>query len=184
MPELQPPISHRNKQLFVTHQIDNNGKLLRAQGVWILAVIVFWPSVIAIRIRLPWNSNSSADEGEYALLPGQLILQGIPPYKLAYKHEVSRKLMQAYRPLVMYGPIFGTNDYWNSTWGCSWSIAATIVLIFFLGPPTGEFNIRACSGNELCGALCKGPPPFLGFGFSTRQIFVDVMFTRFLAGRA
>jgi hypothetical protein len=64
----------------VTHKIEESGKPLRA-GWWILAIIVFGLS-IAIRIRL-LGVPLERDEGEYAYA-GQLILQGVPPYTLAY----------------------------------------------------------------------------------------------------
>src|SRR5438093_2800296 len=65
---------------FVTHKIDDSCKGLRA-GWWILAVIVFGV-VITIRTRL-LGIPLERDEGEYAYA-GQLILQGVPPYTLAY----------------------------------------------------------------------------------------------------
>ena len=60
-------------------KIESNDKLLRLAW-WTLAVIVSG-LVIAIRIRL-LGIPLERDEGEYAYA-GQLILQGIPPYKLA-----------------------------------------------------------------------------------------------------
>jgi hypothetical protein len=68
------------KTPFVAHKIDIDDKALRL-GWLILAAIVFG-IVIAIRIRL-LGIPLERDEGEYAYA-GQLILQGIPPYKLAY----------------------------------------------------------------------------------------------------
>jgi hypothetical protein len=65
---------------FVVRRIEINGKLVRFAW-WALATIVFG-LVIAIRIRL-LGIPLERDEGEYAYA-GQLILQGIPPYKLAY----------------------------------------------------------------------------------------------------
>ena len=59
---------------------DINGKLLQFAW-WGLAAIVF-TLVAAIRIRL-LGIPLERDEGEYAYA-GQLILQGIPPYKLVY----------------------------------------------------------------------------------------------------
>ena len=64
----------------MTHKIDESGGPLRA-GWWILAIIVFG-LVIAIRIRL-LGVPLERDEGEYAYA-GQLILQGVTPYTLAY----------------------------------------------------------------------------------------------------
>src|SRR5438093_12494913 len=60
--------------------ININSKALRL-GWCVLAVIVFG-LVLAIRIRL-LGIPLERDEGEYAYA-GQLMLQGIPPYKLAY----------------------------------------------------------------------------------------------------
>ena len=64
----------------MTHKIDISHKALTF-GWCLLAVIVFG-LVLAIRIRL-LGIPLERDEGEYAYA-GQLMLQGIPPYKLAY----------------------------------------------------------------------------------------------------
>ena len=48
---------------------------------WILALVIFSLTTV-IRIRL-LGIPLERDEGEYAYA-GQLLLQGIPPYKLAY----------------------------------------------------------------------------------------------------
>jgi len=62
----------------------NDDKALRVAW-WTLAVIVFGV-VLAIRIRL-LGIPLERDEGEYAYA-GQLMLQGIPPYKLAYNMKL------------------------------------------------------------------------------------------------
>ena len=62
------------------NKIDIDDKVLRFAW-WGLAIIVFGVTV-AIRIRL-LGMPLERDEGEYAYA-GQLMLQGIPPYKLAY----------------------------------------------------------------------------------------------------
>ena len=49
---------------------------------WIFLAVIVFGLVIAIRIRL-LGIPLERDEGEYAYA-GQLMLQGIPPYKLAY----------------------------------------------------------------------------------------------------
>src|SRR5438067_13335877 len=64
----------------MTHQVNISGRALRI-GWGILAVIVFGV-VITIRTRL-LGIPLERDEGEYAYA-GQLILQGVPPYTLAY----------------------------------------------------------------------------------------------------
>src|SRR5207237_9955642 len=58
----------------------NNGQVLRTVW-WMLAFVVIM-IVVAIRVRL-LAIPLERDEGEYAYA-GQLLLQGIPPYKLAY----------------------------------------------------------------------------------------------------
>lgn len=60
--------------------IDNHGKALRVG--WCALVVIVLALVIAIRIRL-LGIPLERDEGEYAYA-GQLMLQGIPPSKLAY----------------------------------------------------------------------------------------------------
>ena len=108
----------------MTHKVDNNGRLLRS-GCWILAVIVFG-LVIAIRIRL-LGIPLERDEGEYAYA-GQLILQGIPPYKLAY----NMKFPGTYAAYAVIMSIFG-QTITGIHLGLLLVNAATIVLIFFLG---------------------------------------------------
>ena len=52
------------------------------EAAWILLGVIVLGLVIAIRIRL-LGIPLERDEGEYAYA-GQLMLQGIPPYELAY----------------------------------------------------------------------------------------------------
>src|SRR6266699_4847657 len=65
---------------FVVRKTDISGNFVQFAW-WALATIVFI-LVVAIRIRL-LGIPLERDEGEYAYA-GQLILQGIPPYELAY----------------------------------------------------------------------------------------------------
>src|SRR6266542_5766820 len=109
---------------FVTHKVDNNGKLLRS-GCWILAVIVFGV-VIAIRIRL-LGIPLERDEGEYAYA-GQLMLQGIPPYKLAY----NMKFPGTYAAYALIMSIFG-QTITGIHLGLLLVNTATSALIFLLG---------------------------------------------------
>src|SRR5205809_6655228 len=109
---------------FVTHKVDNNGKLLRS-GCWILAVIIFGV-VIAIRIRL-LGIPLERDEGEYAYA-GQLILQGVPPYQLAY----NMKFPGTYAAYAVIMSIFG-QTFAGIHLGLLLINVATVVLIFFLG---------------------------------------------------
>jgi len=92
---------------------------------WTLAVIVFGV-VLAIRIRL-LGIPLERDEGEYAYA-GQLMLQGIPPYKLAY----NMKLPGIYAAYAVIMSIFGQTIL-GIHLGLLLVNAATIALIFLLG---------------------------------------------------
>jgi len=108
----------------VTHRNDIKSKALRF-GWWLLAVIVFG-IVITIRIRL-LGIPLERDEGEYAYA-GQLMLQGIPPYKLAY----NMKFPGTYAAYAVIMSIFGQTIL-GIHLGLLLVNAATIALIFLLG---------------------------------------------------
>jgi hypothetical protein len=108
----------------VVRKTDINGKLLQFAW-WALATIVF-TLVVAIRIRL-LGIPLERDEGEYAYA-GQLILQGIPPYKLVY----NMKFPGTYAAYALIMSIFGqTIDAIHL--GLLLVNATTIVLIFLIG---------------------------------------------------
>ena len=108
----------------MTHKIDISHKALRF-GWCLLAVIVFG-LVLAIRIRL-LGIPLERDEGEYAYA-GQLMLQGIPPYKLAY----NMKFPGTYAAYAVIMSIFG-QTIGAIHLGLLLVNAATIALIFLLG---------------------------------------------------
>ena len=112
------------KNSFVTHKIDISHKALPF-GWCLLAVIVFG-LVLVIRIRL-LEIPLERDEGEYAYA-GQLMLQGIPPYKLAY----NMKFPGTYAAYAVIMSIFGQTTGAIHL-GLLLVNAATIVLIFLLG---------------------------------------------------
>ena len=103
---------------------DINGKLVQFAW-WTLATIVF-ALVVAIRIRL-LGIPLERDEGEYAYA-GQLILQGIPPYKLAY----NMKFPGTYAAYALVMSIFGQTTHAIHL-GLLLVNVATIVLIFLVG---------------------------------------------------
>ncbi len=119
----KPPICI-GKTVFVTHKIDISHKALPF-GWCLLAVIVFG-LVLVIRIRL-LEIPLERDEGEYAYA-GQLMLQGIPPYKLAY----NMKFPGTYAAYAVIMSIFG-QTIGAIHLGLLLVNAATIVLIFLLG---------------------------------------------------
>jgi hypothetical protein len=92
---------------------------------WALATIAF-ALVIAIRIRL-LGIPLERDEGEYAYA-GQLMLQGVPPYKLAY----NMKFPGTYAAYAAIMSIFGQTTAAIHL-GLLVVNLATIALIFFLG---------------------------------------------------
>src|SRR5215475_5278088 len=91
----------------------------------LLSVIAILIVLATIRLRLA-NVPLERDEGEYAY-SGQLILQGIPPYQLAY----NMKFPGTYYAYSVMLALFG-----QTAWGVHMGLlvvnAATIVILFFL----------------------------------------------------
>lgn len=108
----------------MVRKTDSNAKLVQFAW-WALATIVF-TLVVAIRIRL-LGIPLERDEGEYAYA-GQLILQGIPPYKLAY----NMKFPGTYAAYAVFMSIFGETIVGVHI-GLLLINAASIVVIFFIG---------------------------------------------------
>ncbi len=108
----------------MTKKIDKSGNAL-VFGWCTLAIIVFGV-IIAIRIRL-LGIPLERDEGEYAYA-GQLMLQGVPPYKLAY----NMKFPGIYAAYALIMSIFGQTIL-GIHLGLLLTNAGTIVLIFFVG---------------------------------------------------
>jgi len=82
--------------------------------------------VLTIRVRLR-QMPLERDEGEYAYA-GQLILQGVPPYKEAY----NMKLPGTYAAYALIMAVFGQSDSAIHI-GVALINAASIVLIFLIG---------------------------------------------------
>src|ERR1043166_1340792 len=96
------------------------------EAAWIFLALIVLGLVIAIRVRL-LDIPLERDEGEYAYA-GQLILQGIPPYKLAY----NMKFPGTYAAYALIMAIFGQTIV-GIHLGLLLINAATILLIFLLG---------------------------------------------------
>src|ERR1700676_1525420 len=88
----------------------------------VIVVVVF----AAIRIRLR-TAPLERDEGEYAYA-GQLMLQGIPPYQLAY----NMKFPGAYAAYAVIMSIFG-QSITGIHLGLLFVNAVTVALVFLLG---------------------------------------------------
>src|SRR5213594_2099461 len=96
------------------------------EAAWIFLAVIVFTLVVAIRIRL-FGIPLERDEGEYAYA-GQLILQGIPPYKLAY----NMKFPGTYAAYALIMSIFGQTIH-AIHFGLLLVNIATIALIFFVG---------------------------------------------------
>src|ERR1041385_8493546 len=99
-------------------------RLLKAG--WILLAVIIFVLVITIRIRL-LAIPLERDEGEYAYA-GQLMLQGVPPYKLAY----NMKFPGTYAAYALIMAIFGQTIV-GIHLGLLLVNTATILLVFLLG---------------------------------------------------
>src|SRR5438046_9675623 len=149
----------------MTNQSDIHDKTLRL-GWCIFAVIVFG-FVLAIRIRL-LGIPLERDEGEYAYA-GQLMLQGIPPYKLAY----NMKFPGTYAAYAVIMSIFGQTII-GIHLGLLLVNAATIVLIFFLGRRL--VNTTAGIAAAMSYAILSMSPSVLGFaGHATHFVMLPVL---------
>jgi hypothetical protein len=96
------------------------------EAAWILLAVIVLGVVIIIRIGL-LGIPLERDEGEYAYA-GQLMLQGIPPYKLAY----NMKFPGTYAAYALIMAVFGQTIV-GIHLGLLLINTATIVLIFLLG---------------------------------------------------
>ena len=150
---------------FVLRKTDINGKLVQFAW-WALATIVF-TLVVAIRIRL-LGVPLERDEGEYAYA-GQLILQGIPPYKLAY----NMKFPGTYAAYALIMSIFG-QTITGIHLGLLLINTATIVLIFFLGRRLVNSTVGLAAAMSY--AVLSVSPGVLGFaGHATHFVLLPVL---------
>jgi len=93
---------------------------------WCIFAVIVFGFVLAIRIRL-LGIPLERDEGEYAYT-GQLMLQGIPPYKLAY----NMKFPGTYAAYAVIMSIFGQTIF-GIHLGLLLVNGAVVALIFLLG---------------------------------------------------
>ena len=103
---------------------NDQDKILRIAW-WVLALAVF-SLTTAIRIRL-LGIPLERDEGEYAYA-GQLLLQGIPPYKLAYSMKFPGTYVAYAITMFLFGQTISAIHL-----GLLLVNSATSALIFFIG---------------------------------------------------
>ena len=97
---------------------------------WVLALVVF-SLTATIRIRL-LGIPLERDEGEYAYT-GQLLLQGIPPYKLAYSMKFPGTYVAYAITMFFFGQTVTAIHL-----GLLLVNSATSALIFFIGKRLGR----------------------------------------------
>src|SRR5215510_4738411 len=119
---------------------------------WIAVLLVVCFSV-AIRVRLR-EMPLERDEGEYAYA-GQLILQGIPPYQLAY----NMKLPGTYAAYALLMAVFGQTPA-GIHLGVIFVNASCILLVFLIAKQL--FNATAAAVAGATFALLSIRPLLLG----------------------
>src|SRR5437016_7748010 len=133
---------------------------------WILLAVVI-AVVVFIRIHL-LAIPLERDEGEYAYA-GQLMLQGIPPYTLAY----SMKFPGTYASYALIMSIFGQTIF-GIHFGLLLVNAATIALIFFIGRRL--INSIAGIAAAMSYAVLSASPSVLGlFAHATNFVMLPVL---------
>jgi hypothetical protein len=117
-------------------------RALAIPRIWILVLLTLILAFVAVvRLRL-MNTPLERDEGEYAYA-GQLILQGVPPYQLAY----NMKLPGTYGAYALILALFGQSASAVHL-GLLLVNAAAILLVFALGRRLlgGVAGIAAAAG--------------------------------------
>src|SRR5207253_11359679 len=107
-------------------------RIMHQHRVWIVpALMILFVGVIRIRLR---EMPLERDEGLYAYA-GQLMLQGIPPYKLAY----NMKFPGIYGAYALMMLVFGQTAAGIHT-GLLFANVSSIILMFFLGRRLLDLN--------------------------------------------
>ena len=137
------------------------------EAAWILLAVIIFVLVIVIRIRL-LGIPLERDEGEYAYA-GQLLLQGIPPYKLAY----NMKFPGTYGAYALIMALFGQTIV-GIHLGLLLINSATILLIFLLGRRL--INSIAGIAAAMAYAVLSVSPSVFGFAaHATHFVMLPVL---------
>lgn len=130
-------------------------------ATWLLLFVILFFAVVRFRLR---DIPLERDEGEYAY-SGQLILQGIPPYELAY----NMKLPGTYVAYALIMGVFGQSAAGIHT-GLLLVNAVTSLMIFVLGKKL--FGTVAGAFAGMCYALASASPVLLGFAAHAENFVV------------
>ena len=151
-------------------KIDTNDKVLPLTW-WVLAAVVLG-LVVAIRIRL-LGIPLERDEGEYAYA-GQLLLQGIPPYKLAYSMKFPGTYVAYAITMFLFGQSISAIHL-----GLLLVNSATSALIFFIGKRLLNSTVGIAAAVSY--ALLSLSPSVLGLaGHATHFVVLPVLAGAFL----
>ena len=156
---------HKAKLREETTRTSINRRIFQT-ALWIM-LAAFILLVVAIRIRL-LNFPLERDEGEYAYA-GQLMLQGIPPYQLAY----NMKLPGVYAAYAFIMAIFG-----QTTVGIHLGLmvvnVVTTVLVFFLAKRISDYFSAAIAASAFI--LLSVSPALLGMaGHATHFVLLPAV---------
>jgi Dolichyl-phosphate-mannose-protein mannosyltransferase len=155
---------------MATDKIDTNDKVLPLTW-WVLAVAVLG-LVVTIRIRL-LGIPLERDEGEYAYA-GQLLLQGIPPYKLAYSMKFPGTYVAYAITMFLFGQTITAIHL-----GLLFVNSATSALIFFIGKRLLNSTVGIAAAVSY--ALLSLSPSVLGLaGHATHFVVLPVLGGAFL----
>jgi dolichyl-phosphate-mannose-protein mannosyltransferase len=134
-------------------------RFLQRDWTWwfMLAVLVL---VAAVRIRL-LNSPLERDEGEYAYA-GQLMLQGIPPYELAY----NMKFPGTYAAYAFIMALFGETPA-GIHFGMIIVTTLTALMLFWLGKKILDATAGIVAAT--CYAVLAASPSMLGLAGHATQ---------------
>jgi hypothetical protein len=131
---------------------DATGKWVRFACVFALLLAIGFSTFVRLRWR---NMPLERDEGEFAYA-GQLMLQGIPPYKLAS----NMKLPGTYAAYAAIMAVFGETSGGIRT-GLIFANIATTILVFFLGKYLYGWLAGTVAGMTYSFLSCR--PAVLGF---------------------
>src|SRR6476659_3628542 len=167
----------RNKSTCNVGVLSNNPRVKNDQDKtlriawWVLAVAVF-SLTTAVRIRL-LGIPLERDEGEYAYA-GQLLLQGIPPYKLAYSMKFPGTYVAYAITMFLFGQTITAIHL-----GLLFVNSATSALIFCIGKRLLNSTVGIAAAVSY--ALLSLSPSVLGLaGHATHFVVLPVLGGAFL----
>src|SRR4029077_5672710 len=155
---------------MATDKIGTNDKVLHIAW-WVLAAAILG-LIVTIRIRL-LGIPLERDEGEYAYA-GQLLLQGIPPYKLAYSMKFPGTYVAYAITMFLFGQTITAIHL-----GLLFVNSATSALIFFIGKRLLNSTVGIVAAVSY--ALLSLSPSVLGFAaHATHFVVLPVLGGAFL----